>query len=131
MNRVDVAELRRLHEAATPGVWSAETDPTDPEYHRVVSSLSGLTASMEQGDVYGWADAELIAAMHEALPALLGVYESVVWDATPEERAEADERVRWAKEHGILSPGRSAELDAIARRALERIAAEDDQVDQS
>lgn len=121
MNRILTSELRRLYEAASPGIWSAKPDPCDPEYHHVVSSASGLTASMEQDGVTGRADAALIAAMHEALPALLGVYESAVWEATPEEREAANGRLRHAKQFGAFSAGISSEEAAIAYRALERI----------
>ena len=61
----DLAELRRLAEAATPGPWAARYGVS---WEACVCATTGSLA-----DVDSTANAELIAAAVNALPALLGV----------------------------------------------------------
>ena len=61
-----LAELRRLHEAATPGPWRHAyhgTFEVEAEPNVLVADTGGLGHAKQ--------DAHLIAAMHNALPALL------------------------------------------------------------
>lgn len=47
------------------------------------------------------------------------------WEATPEERQAAEERLRDAKAGGAFDPSVSAEVNAVAERALARLARDD------
>ena len=71
MTGVDVAALRKLHEAATPGEWEAEHNGYDVyetrSAHGDVVAEAGLTP----------ADARYIAAVRNALPALLDAAEAL------------------------------------------------------
>ena len=65
----DPDELRRLEKAATPGPWAVESDGV---YNDTRSYMVVPLGDSEQDD----ADAALIAAMRNALPALLDVAEA-------------------------------------------------------
>ncbi len=85
--QTDLAELRRLWEAATKGKWSVEIDEyeTDddgtviageisiPEINRTLHSTEWAESSDWQRDLD---NAEFIAAAHNALPALLDELEA-------------------------------------------------------
>ena len=87
MSRVDTAELRRLHEAATKGKWSVMIDEHEteedgtviageiaiPEINRMLHSTEWAESSDWQRDLD---NAEFIAACHNALPALLDELEA-------------------------------------------------------
>lgn len=64
MQKVDLAELRRLHEAATKGDWVAD-------YESKVGTRCILKGDAIQTFPMPAADAVFIAAAHNALPALL------------------------------------------------------------
>jgi hypothetical protein len=70
----DLTELRRLHEAATPGPWRTdltETGCVDIESTQPVRLLGFLYAPSDTGNENAEADADLIVAMRNALPGLL------------------------------------------------------------
>ena len=81
--RLDLAELRRLHEAATPGPWRTSREDMDSF---VGSSDGGLESvayiyrdPADRIPVIGTSyrnDSRLIAAMRNALPALLSIAEA-------------------------------------------------------
>ena len=87
--RIDLAELRRLHEAATPWPWIIETGPysgrnwlvgfgncgADGEDYSVTTD--GLHASDCNGATAG-DDCRLTAAARNALPALLRLAEAAM-----------------------------------------------------
>lgn len=85
--KLDLAELRRLHEAATPGPWDERGDENDRESSSYVVSEAyvdeepGICGDCNKHWPLVRADAELIVAARNALPALLAraeVYEAAV-----------------------------------------------------
>ena len=103
----DVAELRRLAEAATPGPWSlTDGDPAMSGQHWTIRR-QGVPGIRISGFTYGFnGDAELIVAAVNALPALL--------DAAAERDALAAKVERVRALHGprvvqVLGPVCSAE----------------------
>ena len=115
-----LAELRRLHEAATPGDWEAygpmELHDGAYRYSEVVPHghrrpliaetdsegkvQTGGFTRYEFGDRFEQ-DAELIAASRNALPDLLGFLEAILphygsmrLQLWPEDRAKADDALR-------------------------------------
>ncbi len=83
--KLDLAELRRLHEAATPGPWDERGDENDRESSSYVVSEAyvdeepGICGDCNKHWPLVRADAELIVAARNALPALLAraeVYEA-------------------------------------------------------
>ena len=93
----DVAELRRLAEAATPGPWAARYGVS---WEARVCATTGSLA-----DVDSTANAELIAAAVNALPGLL--------DAAAERDALAADADKWQRAALTLQGDRDALLDEL------------------
>src|SRR5262245_50788409 len=78
--------LKELAKAATPGPWEARPDKRAGDETLVIAAVRWGGASyvkiaactQPKGATYGQADAELIAAMHEALPDLLKVVQAAL-----------------------------------------------------
>ena len=74
--RLDLGELRRLHEAATPGPWETSRIGDEP-YMRLETKDQGLQISAFLGAITAQeGNMALIAAMRNALPALLSIAEA-------------------------------------------------------
>jgi hypothetical protein len=122
-------ELRRLHEAATPAPWLWERDGC---YGDVTNKQNRFTT--------GRRDAEMIAAMRNALPALLDAADALDLQQNPhkvarvldEKRLVIEENTRLRTENEALDGGNAILADANSRlraklnvvvKALDRIAA--------
>jgi hypothetical protein len=102
----DIAKLRELYEAATPGEWFAASKAAADGSEAHIANCGGWSESPEettqvvcvQVDYTCPADddARLIAAMHEALPALLAIAEGAETD-----RADA-RRYRWLRANAVF-----------------------------
>ena len=125
----DMAELRRLAEAATPGPWAARYGVS---WEARVCATTGSLA-----DVDSTANAELIAAAVNALPGLLGKADALLdaadrlahmAEARNNARAERDalrtwqERVAVAAGIGEEVEGRGVYLEANPDAAAEHVA---------
>ena len=73
--RIDLAELRRLHEAATPGPWEQSIAGIEGDNYVAGTGPWHRVTFNESASMY---DATLIAAARNALPALLAVVEAAL-----------------------------------------------------
>ena len=71
--RLDLAELRRLHEEATPGPWESSIAGIEGDNYVAGTGPWHRVTFNECASQY---DAALIAAMRNALPALLSIAEA-------------------------------------------------------
>lgn len=78
-----IAELTRLEAAATPGPWAIRHDTnifanrSDVGHEGSVANTGGHSSNQVDCNVENFANAELIAAMRNALPALLSELSSL------------------------------------------------------
>ena len=86
MTGVDVAALRKLHEAATPGPWERFGVSINPRAQHQGSGPERAAKSASFATAYR-SDAAFIAALRNAAPALL-------------DAAEALQRVQWVHRVG-------------------------------
>lgn len=117
MSRVDIAKLRRLHEAAKKGKWVAMTAEHDAE--------DGI-AWAQSADCQRDADhAEYISACHNALPALLDELEAAqeevrrLTQAVGDLRKERDRAVKEAQRQDSVAKVLRAELAAAKAKMQE------------
>jgi hypothetical protein len=127
--RLDLGELRRLHEAATPGPWEWIDGDTDKPWDagdpdQFAPSLRTAWTKKSQfnlGELPVWIlnidqlgdnknDAALIAAMRNALPALLSI-----WEAAEEFMDERDSDYPDPKEMARMLIGLRAALAAVRK----------------
>jgi hypothetical protein len=107
-----LAQLRALLAAGTPGPWEweGESEPVGNDDNGIAAQSGGLICNMQfhanhrtvmahGGELYDHADARLIAAAVNALPALLdvaeladefGEYARTTFDDNPKERTTCD-----------------------------------------
>ena len=123
MSEIDLDELERLEKAATPGPWFAGTeDPDDvviwhgPNrdwFTNIADPKKGCVAFDFAGDEK--ANAELIAALRNAAPALIARVREL--EAEVEGRKQVQERAaNWLKQRGL----RIAKLEAALREIVDR-----------
>ena len=81
VNKISLSALRRLHEAATPGPW---VDMSTSDEVRPICSVDSEICCDPEGDDRE-SDRALIAAMRNALPALIDIAEAVIADRAAQE----------------------------------------------
>jgi hypothetical protein len=110
---IDLANLRRLHEAATQGEW--EAPEAVGRLTRVVLAPDGqaVAAGYEAFPGTAQANATLIAAAHNALPTLLEIAEAADAYLT----AQTDIQFSWRN----ADPDEQQRMRVAARNTAERL----------
>lgn len=119
MSRTDLAELRRLWEAAKKGQWLADD-------REVYSDCSGGNIVANRPDAVNWesgekwtANAAFISAAHNALPSLLDELEAArkelrrLTQANGDIRKERDRAVKEAQRQDGVAKGLRSELEVV------------------